>query len=39
MASQPNVFYSPDEYLEIESRSEVKHEYLDGDVFDREVAG
>lgn len=33
MASQPNVFLTPEEYLDLEEKAESKSEYMDGEVF------
>jgi Uma2 family endonuclease len=33
VALSSNGYFSPDDYLELESRSEVKHEYIDGQIY------
>jgi Uma2 family endonuclease len=33
MASQPNVFLTPEEYLDLEEKAEYKSEYMDGEIF------
>ncbi len=33
MASQPNTFYTPEEYLALERSCETKHEYYNGEIF------
>lgn len=33
MASQPNIWISPDDYLEMELRSEFRNEYFDGVIY------
>lgn len=33
MATQPNPYFSPEEYLAMERVSEVKHEYFQGEIF------
>jgi Uma2 family endonuclease len=33
MASQPNIFLSAEEYLDIEEKAEYKSEYFDGEMF------
>ena len=33
MASQSNVFLTPDEYLDLEGKAEYKSEYMDGEMF------
>ncbi len=35
--AQPKTLYSPEEYLELERGSEVRHEYIDGEIY--EMAG
>ncbi len=35
--AQQKILYSPEEYLEFERKSEVRHEYIDGEIF--EMAG
>lgn len=37
LAQQKPKFYTPEEYLEMERAAEVRHEYLDGEIF--EMAG
>lgn len=37
LAQKKPRFYTPDEYLEFERNSEVRHEYLDGEIY--EMAG
>jgi len=37
MASLPQTFVTLEQYLELESKSEVPHEYLDGEVFEMEA--
>jgi Uma2 family endonuclease len=34
MSSQPDVYLSPEEYLSIERRSEIRSEYLNGEMFE-----
>jgi Uma2 family endonuclease len=34
MASQPKSFFTPEEYLAFERKSEFKHEYIDGEIFE-----
>jgi Uma2 family endonuclease len=36
MASQPNVFLTAEEYLDLEEKAEYKSEYMDGELFVRE---
>lgn len=31
--AKPNKFYTPEEYLEIERKSEARHEYFDGEIY------
>lgn len=33
MSSQPNTYISPEEYLRIERQSEIRSEYLNGEIF------
>lgn len=33
VASSPNSYLTPEEYLQLESSSDIKHEYLDGEIF------
>jgi Uma2 family endonuclease len=33
MSSQPKTFLTPEEYLEIERQSDVRHEYYNGEMF------
>lgn len=33
VALSSNGYFSPDDYLELESRSDVKHEYIDGQIY------
>src|ERR1017187_6081821 len=33
MASQPNVFLTAEEYLDLEEKAEYKSEYMDGEIF------
>lgn len=35
--AQPKNLYTPEEYLELERKSEIRHEYIDGEIF--EMAG
>ena len=37
LAEQKPKFYTPEEYLEFERESEVRHEYIDGEIY--EMAG
>ncbi|MEL6787908.1 MAG: Uma2 family endonuclease [Cyanobacteria bacterium J06607_15] len=34
VASPQNSFITPEEYLQLEAASDIKHEYIDGDVYD-----
>jgi Uma2 family endonuclease len=33
MSAQPETFYTPEEYLELEREAEIRSEYLDGQIF------
>jgi len=33
MASQPNIFFTAEEYLDLEEKAEYKSEYMDGELF------
>lgn len=35
--AKPKIYYSPEEYLEFERKSETRHEYADGEIY--EMAG
>lgn len=37
--AQPKNLYTPEEYLELERKSEIRHEYIDGEVFEMAGAG
>ncbi len=32
--AQPKNLYTPEEYLELERKSEIRHEYIDGEIFE-----
>ena len=37
--AKPKDFYTPEEYLELERKSEIRHEYIDGEIFEMAGAG
>lgn len=36
--AQQKILYSPEEYLEFERKSETRHEYIDGEIFEKASA-
>ncbi len=37
--AQPKNLYTPEKYLELERKSEIRHEYIDGEIFEMAGAG